>query len=413
VSGCGFPLIEGATCRSSFAGAPPAPPATDAYLLSDQRPTRLVLTAAGVSCTPEGVRGLTARATLTTSTGERLDATVLEFSRGPVQPDLNITVTVEVPPLPPGQASLRVFVEPSLAVLDAFLVSPVDRTQERGVDFASFDCDTTALTPAGTLFCTNGNRTTVVRDGVDVLLPDVTQALAVGDVVWTMSLDGGTGALTRWRAERDGGLSLLQRTSTAWAPLATATETQAFTARALWTASGDGGLTQTRLRRQPGAECPSVMLEPTGAWELTSEPLCDVIDGGCVAFGDRSSSLVAPIAFDARRVWFFDSSNQLDPSRRPFLRTFARPLQPGASEASPLSLFDGFGPVGGRVPCGVQGERPLVLESNRGEGLLVVRETERGLWVERFAGVRFVDVTRDWLIGAPDAGVKRAWPLRP
>jgi hypothetical protein len=414
LGGCALPLVEGATCRAVPALFPPAPTTTDAYLISDQSPTRLVLTAAGVSCAPEGLRSLTARATLTTGAGERVEATVVEFSRGLVQPDLNITVTVEVPPMPPGPASLRVFVEPSLAVLDAFLVSPVDRTRERGVDFSAFDCDSTALTSTGTLFCTNDAGTTVQRDGVDRRLPRVTQALVVGDVVWTMGRDGGIdGDLIRWRAERDGGLSRLESASMTWTLLGSVTETRALTDSAVWTVSGDGGLTAQRLRSVSFSTCRPAVLEPTGAWEVTGLPVCELVDGGCASVDRTSGSSVVPIAFDARRVWLFDNTNQVGGSSRPFLRSFTRPLQPGAAEASSLALFAGFVPANRQVPCGVQGERPLVLLGTPGLGLLVVRETERGLWVERFADVRFVEATRDWLIGAPERGVRRAWALQP
>jgi hypothetical protein len=181
------------------------------------------------------------------------------------------------------------------------------------------------------------------------------------------------------------------------------TETQAFTTRALWSAPGDGGLREQGLERPPGTACAPAVLEPTGAWMLDAAPVCEAVDGGCAPI-QINAPLLVPIAFDARRVWLSDASNSID--GRPF-------LQLGATEGpTSVLVFDGFRPVDQRVPCKVQGERPLVLRGDRGQGLVVMRETSRGLMVEHFPNVRFVEVTRDWLVGAPDAGVKRVWSLR-
>jgi hypothetical protein len=244
------------------------------------------------------------------------------------------------------------------------------------------------------------------------VLPGVTHALAVGDVVWMMGRDGGAGDLSRWRDDGDGGLALLERASTRWTALASVTETQAFTDSALWTAAGDGGLSEQGLQRPPPFTCAPAVLEPTGAWMLSDALVCDAVDGGCAPIQTTSAFRLMPVGFDAQRVWLFDSANSRDGATRPFLRTFSRPLQPGATEGPSVLVFDGFQPVALGVPCKVQGERPLVLRGSLGEGLVVMRETNRGLVVERFPDVRFAEVTRDWLIGAPDAGVKRAWSLR-
>jgi hypothetical protein len=395
-------------CQSALMGRPGFP-ATRGFLVAENTPTTLRLTVDEVSCSREGLEAARAQSTLQTTDGQRLDATTtMRVSAD----DRGLELMVAVPPLPAGVASLRVFVEPSLAVLDVWLLSAVDRRGDEARTFRNQNCGSVAMTASGTVHCNEPRGARALHQPGEPLLPGVRQLLAAGDVVWTLeNTSTDVPQVSRWRDRGDGGLDLLGTTTTPTTRLLSVTSRQAMSQRVVFRQAPDGGLT-AEPTRLPGSS-DAILLEDGAAFAMrNTTEVCEFIDGGCVRTPPSALTPTAAFAFDERRVWLpaFDAAG----GRRGggFLRSWVRPFALDATEGETLPAPQGYTLPTRRVTMVVQGTRPLVLARDDQSELVVVQDTPRGLLAERFPFGSRIEVSNGWLL-LEDEQVFRAYRLGP
>jgi hypothetical protein len=374
-------------CQSLAAGVPGFPRSLG-FLVDQNAPTPLRLSVDRLTCPREVLQAARAESTLQTADGRRLEVdTTVRVSDDARELEL----TVVVPPLAPGEASLRVFVEPSLAVFDVWLLSSVDRRFEAGRTFQKRNCGSVAMTTSGGVFCNEPGRVRALHEDDQPLRPGLRQLLAAGEVVWTVELSSSNLQVSRWRDRGDGGLDLLGSTTNLVSRLLSVTSTQAISQSVMFRQAPDGGLTA-----QPTRLGAAFLLEEGGAFATRDNlEVCEVLDGGCVPSPLATTTM---FAFDERRVWLPDLQADVNGGGTG-LRSWARPFALTTTEGETLHVPQGYTKLPfERGPMVVQGTRPLVLAREDLRELVVVRHTPRGLRAERFSNGFRIELSNGWLV---------------
>ncbi|MCU0698612.1 MAG: hypothetical protein MUC96_19090 [Myxococcaceae bacterium] len=402
---CPPPNRAPACRRTLVAGGP----TVGTFIISSRETTTLVLTAEDATCDDdELIAELITEATLTTTRGERRPLTVTRVARSLRSPGTALDVLLDVPPTPVGNSTLRVFIEPGLAVLDALLLSPVERAEEPGISLPALSCDVLAISSSRTRYCTRGATTLVSRGAEQSTLLDTT-ARAVGDIVWTMQpLGGGVHELKRWRERSDGGLEPLGAARGLTNQLLAVTEHQALTNLQRWNFEDDGGVTEAPLGPLRLATVCGAMLEPDGAFFFGETTVCEGRENGCFELSSPGPRVAA--GFDERSVWLVDDLRAGATTTPPRLARYTRPLRREAPASAVVALPAGY--TIERVQCLTQGTSPVVLRDQQRRQLLLLRDTETGLEAERFAPLRVVLLTHDWLVLGADDDRHRIFSLR-
>jgi hypothetical protein len=317
-----------------------------------------------------------------------------------------VTATVGVPVLEPGRYTLRLFIEPAIALVQPLVYAAVDRRDEPGLTQPlDGPCDRPSRTTAGTVFCRDANagqRTVFLRGDFTRPLPDVRDVLVLGDTVWMIELDRTSRAPTLVRAidRGDAGLESVARSSenAIGTELIGVDETHAAMSGTLATFT-DGGLALTGLPSLL-SPCDSLIVDRDGLFAHEASRVCDLVDGGWCQ--DEVSSLTRA-GFDRRSVWFEERSAFGAPVPG-ILVAFQRPLgrraNPGGTWPIPENVTVLRAQPAG---CGNEGEQPVVLgpASTFSDETLVLLDGDGGLRFERFRGGTPVRASRDWLVLRP------------
>jgi hypothetical protein len=313
-----------------------------------------------------------------------------------------VIVTVGVPVLEPGRYSLRLFVEPAIALAQPLVYAAIDRRSEPGLtQRLDGPCDRPSRTTEGTLFCRGadaGLGTRVLRDGSSRTLADVRDVLVVGKTVWMLEFDPASRAPSLVRAvdRGDAGLEVVARSSgdSIGTALVGVDEVHAAMPGTLATFS-DGGLVLTGLPFLL-SRCDPLVVDRAGVFSLRFSGVCDLVDGGWCQEG---LGTVSRAGFDEGRVWFEEpAAAGIGPGT---LVAFQRPLGRRPNPA-------GTWPLPGNVTvlrsqpsaCGNEGEQPVLLgpASTFSDETLVLLGGDGGVRLERFRGGAPVRASRDWLV---------------
>ncbi len=349
---------------------------------------------------------LNAEVELTDESGARQPVTVLALSH-----DVGtqvVTLDLRLPPLTAGTAFLKVFVDPTIALLQLPVFVAADRTAEVGVvERFPAGCRQAGRTTAGTVLCFNGtNQVTATRAGLNARNFTARSLQVIGNVAWLTSLSEPNQVVRL--EDSDGGL----RSTTV--PLSgmpsrfsfVDEQNAVFDDQAIQVLE-DGGMT-SRLLVGP-SRFRAVTVDRGDLVGLFSDgTACNALSPTCEIPGQ---SVARFVAYDQGYLWL-TVGGALTGLRRPLLQTPAQTVD--------VTMPFGFAPVdlarfGATTPQLSPGPLVLVHGSSQRPFALRLRITAGQPRLEALTlGTGVVAVTRDWLtVGTGRPGELRFIPLTP
>ncbi|MBM4782354.1 MAG: hypothetical protein GQE15_32160 [Archangiaceae bacterium] len=293
-------------------------------------------------------------------------------------------VNVDVSGVQPGQYSLQIFIEPTIAAVNKDLIVAIDRSSPPSPRLEPSCPGRHARTALGTSVCSEGSLTFAILqpDGGAVRLPGTAATLA-NDVLWLEGQRSGNAFVER-HVERSPGR--FERTHVI--PLESVTvqaadEAHVWAGTLLVTATEDGGYSTQRTVSSEQATL-RIVDQGRGLEFRSGQELCEM-DGGCWSLRAIGSEEVA-VAGSAR-IWFEQES------ATGLINGLVRPLSAlRSSVTSRYSLPQArvqqvFG-QGGRLPSpavlALKPEGSNVMYVERADGVFELWRPEPG-WVLRDA----------------------------
>lgn len=239
------------------------------------------------------------------------------------------TITVDLAGAQPGEYSLQVFVEPTIAALTTDVIIAIDRTKQLPPRIEPACSGRYGRTAWGTSICTDDSRRFVARsiDGGVVMFAGTGLSLA-RDVIW-LERSTDAGAIVERHLERSPGqFELTHRLGVDGDPVDAADERHVWAGSTFATAFDDGG---SSTQSTPNAERSKLRIidEGRGLEFRSTDEICEM-DGGCwlnAAFKGREVANVGSTV-----VWF-------EPDSDGVLRGLVRPLHRDRVSATTTHAF--------------------------------------------------------------------------
>lgn len=239
------------------------------------------------------------------------------------------TITVDLAGAQPGEYSLQVFVEPTIAAITTDVIIAIDRTKQLPPRVEPVCSGKYGRTAWGTSICSDDSRRFVARsiDGGVVTFAGTGLSLA-RDVIW-LERSTDAGAFVERHLERSPGrFEITHRISIDQDPVDAVDERHVWAGTTFATTFDDGG---SSTLRTPNAERAKLRIidEGRGLEFRSTDEICEV-DGGCwinTAFKGREVANVGSTI-----VWF-------EPDFDGVLRGLVRPLSPERVSATTTHAF--------------------------------------------------------------------------
>lgn len=296
-------------------------------------------------------------------------------------------VKVDLKGLQPGEYSLQVFVEPTIAAINAEVIVAIDRTKPPAPRLWPSCTGSHGRTSLGTSICVDqvGSFEARLEDGGAVSFSGTSVRLA-NDVLW-VERPGDGGTLLERHVERSAGQ--FERThvlAIGGARIDAADEQHVWAGRTFATTWADGGTSTLRTANNDLARL-RLIEDGRGLEFRVTDEVCE-FDGGCWSIAAIGGREIASVT--SRHVWFEQESGVLRGLARPLSAQRASAI---TSHSFPVLRVHGFSDSAFRLrgPSSLvlapPGDGSLLIE--RADGVFEAWEPQRG-WILRDATDFFV-----------------------